>query len=79
MSFEDEVEYFSAYDAGVASQQAEIDELKAKIAMYEREGYKVVPMKATYGMTVAASNHAIKTEPVLNFGDLYSAMINAAD
>ena len=45
-------DYQVAYDYGVASQQkevsklqAEIDELRKRLAVYERDGYKLVPVE----------------------------------
>ena len=32
-----------AFEAGAQSRQAEIDELRKRLAMYERDGYKLVP------------------------------------
>ena len=38
------------YEAGSASRQDEIDELQKRLAMYEREGYKLVPVEPTEKM-----------------------------
>lgn len=43
-----------AYEAGQQSKQAEIDALKAELAKYQQEGYKLVPVEPTKAMQQSA-------------------------
>lgn len=79
-----------AYKAGAASRQAEIDELKKILAMYEREGYKLVPVEPTQKMIDDAVNDTPETpsqdywhdsQPITDDQDIacYKAMIGAVE
>ena len=61
------------YDLGAASRQAEIDELQKRLAMYERQGYKLVPINPTEEMIDAGVEESDVDWKRLKFA--YQAMI----
>lgn len=76
-----------AYEAGQQSKQAEIDALKAELAKYQQEGYKLVPVEPTKAMQQSAFDvyEVCDYENYhLNSGTevrdmIYKAMIGAAE
>ena len=65
--------YMKGFEAGQQSRQAEIDELRKRLAMYEREGYKFVPVEPTYEMIENAIGYDGHIESI------YKAMIGAIE
>lgn len=49
----DKTEAENIYNLGQQSKQAEVDELRKRLTMYEREGYKLVPVEPTQEMISA--------------------------
>lgn len=44
------------YEAGQQSRQDEVDELQKRLSMYERQGYKLVPIEPTEEMIMKSYN-----------------------
>lgn len=76
-----------AYEAGQQSKQAEIDALKAELAKYQQEGYKLVPVEPTKAMQQSAfdvyevcdyKNYHLNSGTEVR-DMIYKAMIGAAE
>lgn len=72
---EDEARFH--FEAGSQSKQAEVDELRKRLNMYEREGYKLVPVEPTKDML--NSGYRVKHDKIIDLGSVYKAMIGACD
>lgn len=75
------------YNAGQQSKQAEIDALKAELAKYQQEGYKLVPVEPTKAMQQSAfdvyevcdyKNYHLNSGTEVR-DMIYKAMIGAAE
>lgn len=67
------------FEAGQQSKQAEIDELRKRLTMYEREGYKLVPVVDTDAMWSAGRAVIEDNGYSADASDVYKAMIGACD
>lgn len=62
----------------VVTQNAEIPELKERLAMHEREGYKLVPVRCNNKMAHAAKAVDGRLS-AFKYGDVWYAMIGASE